>query len=150
MLFLRLVLLILFIYIFQWPLEKIRAGQYPDNPTIFWLGLALTTIFPLYLLCTLLGVLWVSISHDNSKIRFHYLYKTIESSASGIDGYYRTTNKTKVSSYQGLLVKLKSGKVIEISEYNLKSIKEVGNFLQTNKVPLRGDKSSWFPLKRII
>lgn len=147
-LLLRICLLSLFIYMFQWPLAKFNTGQYLNNPISFWLGLILISMFPIYLVWTLFGVLWVTISADSSIIRFHYLYKTIQTASLDIDSYYKTTHKTKVSNYKGLLIKLKSDKVIEITEYNLKSIRGVEDFLRINKVPLRGEKSSWFPLKR--
>ena len=150
MLLLRIGLLTLFVYMFQWPLEKISTGEYLNNPFGFGLGLIIFLMFPIYILWTLLGVLWVTISNDNSLIRFHYLYKTIEITCIDFDGYYNTTQKTKISNYKGLLIKLKSDKVIEISEYNLRSIQDITDFFRINKVPLRGDKNSWFPLKKRI
>jgi hypothetical protein len=127
---------------FQWPLEKISNGEYLNNPSIFGLSLIFFSMFPIYILWTLLGVLWVTISDDNSIIRFHYLYKTIESTSIDIDGYYKTTDKTKISSYKGLFIIFKSGKLIKISEYNLKSIQGVMAFLRMHKIPFRGDKNS--------
>jgi len=150
MLLLRIVLLALFVYIYQWPLEKIKTGQYQNNETIFWLGLVVITMFPAYLIWTLFGVLWVTISNDGTIIRFHHFYRTVEASGSDIESYYKTVHKTKVSTFQGLLIKLKSDKVVEVTEYNLKSVKEIRSFLSYNKVLLRGDKNSWFPLKRRI
>jgi hypothetical protein len=150
MLLLRVALLGLFIYIYQWPLEKITTGQYKNNEALFWLGLTVVTMFPVYLIWTLLGVFWVRISNDMSTIRFHYLYKTIEATGSEIDYYYKTVHKTKVSTFQGLLIKLKSNKEVEVTEYNLKSVKGIRTFLSYNKTPLKGDKNSWFPLKRRI
>lgn len=150
MLLLRIVLLVLFVYIYQWPLEKIKSGQYQNNEAIFWLGLVVVTMLPAYLIWTLFGVLWVTISNDMSTIHFHHFYKTVEATGSEVDSYYRTVNKTKVSTFQGLLIKLKSDKVVEVTEYNIKSVKEIGSFLSYNKAPLKGDKNSWFPLKRRI
>lgn len=148
MLLFRLVMLIAFIYMYQWPLEKFHSGDYQDNPLAFWFGLIFFSIFPMYLLWTLFGVLWITIIYDKSAIHFHYLYKTLKTTASNIDEYYRTTQKTKISSFRGVLIKLKTGKVVEVSEYNLKSIQIVNEFLATNKIPLKGDKISWFPWNR--
>jgi hypothetical protein len=150
MLLLRLALLALFIYIYQWPLEKIRTGQNQNDEGVFWLGLAVITMFPAYLVWTLFGVLWVTISNDRTSIRFHHFYKTLDVFGSDIDSYYKTIHKTKVSTFKGFLIKLKSGKVVEVTEYNLKSISEISGFLSHNKVPVRGDMKSWFPLKRRI
>lgn len=150
MLLLRIALLALFVYIYQWPVKKIQTGQYGENEAVFWLGLIVITLFPAYLVWTLFGILWVTISIDGATIRFHHFYRTVEVTGSDIDGYYKTVHKTKVSIFQGLLIKLKSGKVVEVTEYNLKSVKEIGSFLNYNKVPLRGEKNSWFPLKRRI
>jgi hypothetical protein len=85
-----------------------------------------------------------------STIRFHYLYKIIETSGSEMDSYYKTVYKTKVSTFQGLLIKLKSDEVVEVTEYNLESVNGIKTFLSYNKTPLRGDKKSWFPLKRRV
>lgn len=150
MLLFRIALLVLFIYIYQRPLEKITSGRYKDNEAIFWLGLAMVTIFPAYLLWTLFGVQWVTISKDRLSIRFHHFYKTVEVISSDIDSYYKTVLKTKVSTFNGLLLKLKSNKVVEVTEYNLKSINEINDFLRDNKVTFKGDMKSWFPLKRRI
>lgn len=150
MLLLRIVLLGLFVYIYQWPLEKIRTGQYQNNEGVFWLGLVVVTMFPAYLIWTLLGVLWVTISDDLMTIRFHHVYKSVEVFSSDIDSYYKTVHKTKVRTFNGFFIKLKSGKIVEVTEYNLKSISEVGGFLRHSKVPLRGDMKSRFPLKRRI
>jgi hypothetical protein len=150
MLLLRLVLLALFIYIYQWPLEKIRTGQYQNNEGVFWLGLVVVTMFPAFLVWTLLGVLWVKISDDHREVHFHHFFKTVRILGSDIDGYFKTVHKTKVNSFEGFLIKLKSGEVLEVTEYNLKSINEIRDFLRHNKVPLRGDMKSWFPLKRQI
>ena len=150
MLLLRIALLGLFIYMYQWPLEKIRTGQYQNNEAIFWLGLVVITMLPAYLIWTLLGVLGVTISNDATIIRFHHFYKTVEVFGSDIDGFYKTVHKTKVSTFKGLLIKLKSDKVVEVTEYNLKSIREINDFLGNSKMPLRGDMKSWFPLKRRI
>jgi len=150
LLLLRLALLALFVYIYQWPLEKIRTGQYQNNEGVFWLGLVVVTMFPVYLLWTLCGVLWVTISEDQRMVRFHHFYKTVEATGSDIDGYFKTVHKTKVSTFNGFLIKMKSGQVVEVTEYNLKSLSEIRDFLGHNKVPLRGNKNSWFPLKRRI
>lgn len=150
MLLLRLALLALFIYIYQWPLEKIRTGQYQNNAGMFWLGFVIISIFPAYTLWTLCGVLWVTISDDQAKIRFHHFYKTVEAFGSNIDAYCKTVHKTKVSTFGGVLIKMKSGRAVEVTEYNIKSITEIERFLRYNKVPPKEHMKSWFPLKRQI
>ena len=57
-------------------MEKIKTGEYLNNPAGFGLGLIMVSILPIYILWTLLGVLWVRIFDDKATIRFHYLYKT--------------------------------------------------------------------------
>ncbi len=151
MLLFRIALLALFGFIYQrGPLEKIATGQYQTNEGVFWLSIAFYSIFPAYLIWTLLGVMWVRISKDMSKICFHYFYKTFKVGSIEIDNYYETKHNTKLSNFKGLLIKLKSGKVIEVTGYNLKSVKEIVTFLRYNKVPYKGDKNSWFPMKRKI
>ncbi len=150
MLVLRLLLLALFVYIYQWPLEKIRTEQYHNNEGVFWLGFFVIMMFPVYIVWTLCGVLWIQISNNKSTIRFHHFYKRIDVHSSAIDGYYKTVHNTKVKTFKGFILKLKSGRVIEITEYNLKSLTEINDFLTYNKIPLRAEIKSWFPLKRRI
>lgn len=150
MLLLRIVLLALFVYMYQWPLEKISTGQYHENEAMFWFGLMFFTLFPVYIIFTFFSVLWVTISNDRSTIRFHYFYKTVSVAGSEISGYYKTTHKTKVSTFDGLLIILKSNKTVVVTEYNVRSTKAIVGFLSNNSVPLRGDKDSWFLLKKRI
>lgn len=150
MLLLRVALLVLFAYMYQWPLEKIRTEEYQDNVLVFWLGFVGMTMFTAYVFWTLLGVLCVTISSDRSNIRFWFFYKTIQVTGSDIDGYYKTVQKTKVSTFRGLLIRLKSGKIVEVTAYNLASLKEITDFLVHSRAPLKGDKNSWFPLKRWV
>lgn len=127
---LRIAALALFIYIYQWPLGKIGTEQYHNNEGVFWLGVVVVTMFPVYLVWTLLGVLWVTISDDLTEVQFHHLFKTITVLRSDIDGYFKTVHKTKVSNFEGFLIKMKSGEVLEVTEYNLKSINEIADFLR--------------------
>jgi hypothetical protein len=150
MLILRIALLGMFVYIYQWPLEKIQTGAYKKDELIFVVGLIAVTMFPAYLLWTLLKVLWVRISAHEGKIHVHYLFKSVEAYSNDIEGYYRTFHNTRVKHYNGLLIKLKSGKVVEVSEYNLKSIDDVVDFLKDYKIPYKGIKNSWFPFTRRI
>ena len=150
MLLLRITLLVFFVYFYQWPLEKFRTGQYQNNEAIFWFGLTVVSMFPTYIIWTLFGVMWVTISNDMNTISFHHLHKTVEVTGFEIDSYYKTVHKTKMSTFQGLLIKFKSNKVVEVTEYNLNSVKAISNFLNNNKAALKGDKNSWFPFKRRI
>jgi hypothetical protein len=135
---------------YQWPLEKIKSGEYQENLPVFLIGMFAVSMFPAYFLWTLLGILWVKVADDNTQVVFHYLFKTVKLIPTDIDGYYKTHNDTKLKRFHGFLIKLKSGKVVEVSEYNLRSIDTIGQFLRTNKVPLRGNKGSWFPLTRRV
>lgn len=150
MLLFRITLLAVFIYLYQFPIAKFQSGEYKENVPIFILGITAVSMFPLYFIWTLLGVLWIRISDDDRNISFHYLYKTISVSGDDIAGYYKTTLKTKVKEYDGLIIKLNSGKVLEVTEYNLSRIDAVREFLSLHKVPLWGNKKSWFPFTRKV
>lgn len=150
-LILRIVLIALFLYMYQWPVEKIRTGEYLIHSSgLFLFGLFAYSLFPIYLIWTLLGVLFVKISIDGRFIKFYYLYKRIKVFENELDGYFKTTHETKVSSYKGFLIKLKSEKVIEVTTYNLKSVEFLQEFLNSFRIPLKGEKKSWFPYKRSI
>ena len=150
MLLFRIALLGLFIYMYQWPLQKIRQGTDEENLAIFIVGLIVVSMFPFYLLWTLFKVMWVRLSIDDLKIHFHYLHTSVKIHSSDIDGYFKTIHRTRIKSYSGLLIRLKTGKVLEVSEYNVKSIEGIKGFLQTYKIPYRGEKSSWFPFTRKV
>jgi hypothetical protein len=148
MLALRIALLLLFGYMYQWPLEKIITGQFHENEVVFWVSLCAYTIFPMYLLWTLIGVMWVRIDEKMESVQFCSFFGRINVDPLSIAGYFRTIHNTKIASYKGLIIKLDSGKVIEVSTYNLKSVEKIEAFLIHYKVPLWGNKDSWFPYKR--
>ncbi|MHA4847863.1 hypothetical protein ACX0G7_27095 [Flavitalea antarctica] len=150
MLFLRVPLLAVFIYMCSWPIESLRASHSGQSDMLAWLGLALFFMFPLYLIWTLLGVLWVTVSPDNKLCRFYYLYKSIDVDGSDVESYYFTKHYTKLASFDGLLMKLRSGKTLEVTEYNLRSVKVIKQFLRYHRVPMKGEKRSWFPMTRQI
>jgi len=141
MLLLRIALLAVFSCMFHW---------HDSSESQFWLGLVFFLMFPIYLTWTLLGVMWVTISHDYKLCRFYYLYKWIDVNSSDPDSYYSTQQYAKLANFKGLLIKIKSGKTIEVTEYNLSSIKVIKKFLSHHRVPMKGDKRSWFPITRQI
>jgi hypothetical protein len=94
--------------------------------------------------------MWVTFSEDKTKMCFHYFYKTIQVESFEIEGYFRTVHKTRISNFKGLLIKLKNEKVIEVTEYNLKSLDSINIFLKNGNAHQRGDRNSWFPFKRKV
>lgn len=146
MLVFRIVLLVLFGFMSQWPIEIIQIGTFPDGKLAFWVGLLFFSIFPVYLIWTFLGVMCVGIG--KGRIRFYRIFGIVDVTTTSIKGYYRSPTKTKLASFKGLLVKLNSGKVIEISGYNLSSIEKIETHLNQHGVPLWGELNSWFPYTR--
>jgi hypothetical protein len=149
MLTIRVVLLALFIWMYQWPFEKIHKGSY-DIGWAFFLGLAVYSLFPIYLLWTLLRPLWVRVAFDRQALEIYSLLGRKIICASDIEGYYKTCHNTKVKNYNGIIIKVAAGSVIELSEYNIRSIKPVLEFLAKANVPFCGRKDSWFPLTRRV
>lgn len=120
-----------------------------DQDLIFLSGIIFFLILA-YIIWTLCKVLWVKIYADNSAISFHYLYKKIEITGAEIEQYVDTGIVTRRKPINGWLIKLRSGKTIEISEYNIQSRKEIEDFLIFHNVPRTGVKRSWFPYTRKI
>lgn len=150
MLLFRVVVLGLFVYIFKWPLAKIISGNYGGSIWLFAFGLLAVCMFPVYIIWTLLGVMSVKVFDDESGMRFQYLLRSKEVRYKDIEGYYKTIFRTKVARYDGLLIKLKSGETIEVTEYNLKSIEDIAACLDKSQIPEIGTMASWFPLKRKV
>lgn len=123
---------------------------YQEGQDFFMFAFTVYSIFIVYLLWTLCKILWVTISADNSTICFYYLYKKIEVAGAEIEQYVDTGIMTKRKPINGWLIKLKSGKTLEVSEFNLRSRKSVEDFLKFHKVPRTGVKRSWFPYTRKI
>lgn len=67
-----------------------------------------------------------------------------------MEGYYLTRFKTKMREYQGMFIKLRSGKTIELTEYNLDSLYEFNQYLIEKQIPYLGYKKTWFPLHRKV
>lgn len=150
MLLLRISLLGLFLWMSKWPIEKFNTGEYLKHELGFYFGLAFYSLFPLYLVWTLLGVMWVKVNLVKSEIHFIYLFRIVKIKIALIDGYYKTTAATKLSTFEGFLFKFGNGKVIEVSGYNVKSISKLQLVLNEYKVPMFGFKESWFPYTRKI
>lgn len=148
----RLILLTCFTYLLQVPLKKLWTlfHEYQPNQDIILFSATIFLLFPTYIIWTLCKVLWVKISADNSSITFHYFYKKIEVSGPEVEQYVDTGIVTKRNPINGWLIKLKSGKTIEVSEFNVRSRKEIEGFLIFNKVPKTGVKRSWFPFTRKV
>ena len=135
MLLFRVAFILFFAYMYQFPFKKLNTGQFSDDPIAFWLLLSVLSIGPIYFIITLLGVLWVTFSKDNTTVVFHSLYKTVRCSFSEIESYHKVTERSNIGTYNGLVIKLKSGKKIKVTTYNVKSIKEVGYFLRSHRIP---------------
>lgn len=148
----RAVFLAGLLYIFPKPIRVLYNLFFEpreDQDFIFLSGIIFFLILA-YIIWTLCKVLWIQISADNSTISFHYLYKKIEVSGAEIEQYVDTGIVTRRKPINGWLIKLKSGKTIEVSEFNLRSRKGIEDFLIFHKVPRTGVKRSWFPYTRKI
>lgn len=148
----RAVFLAIFIYFSPGPFRTVSSlfVQYRENQDFLMFTATVFLMFPTYIIWTLCKVMWVKIAADNSTISFHYLYKKIEVSGSEVEKYVDTGIITKRKPINGWLIKLRSGKTIEVSEFNIRSRKSIEDFLILHKVPKKGIKPSWFPYTRKI
>lgn len=70
-------------------------------------------------------------------------------SLNDIRGYSSTLLRTKIKSYQGVLLYLQDDKKIELTEFNLESLDSFREFLNSQKIKCFGNEISWFPFRPV-
>jgi hypothetical protein len=151
MLVFRIVLLCILLSLVGMVVWNYSLGNYESKPSIVLLGFIAFTLFPIYIIWSLCGIVKIEYSILTKTIHF----KNIIGSGrivhiSEIVGYYQTTFKTKYKNYSGYIFKLDDGKTIEITEYNLSKLRDFYSFIVQANVPCLGSKNSWYPLKRKV
>lgn len=138
---LRVIFLIIFAAIFICCVNAFRKVEEAHYALVFTL-----ILFPLCLSELVKGIFFVpaslTISYDTLYI--HYWLSGDQTIApTDISGYSITAFKTKVKDYEGIIIYLKNGKPVELSKYNLKTIKPVIQYFSEKKdIPFLGNERS--------
>ncbi|MBP6755988.1 MAG: hypothetical protein KA210_07560 [Bacteroidia bacterium] len=106
------------------------------------------------LISVLLSLLSKSITtkfnnHTSKFVTYSILKGENEYSISQLRGYSKTKLWTKFKDFPGIILYLEDDSKIELTEYNLQSLKPFLNFLNNNNVNFFGEEKSWFPFKSI-
>lgn len=119
-----------------------------------YIGVAFCAFFFLLLSCELLNDLFfkpVSAQMNDDEITFQYLTKSYNVRIDQLVGYSSTVLNTRMFDYNGILFYLKDGRKIELSEFNIKTIQPVGEYLKQQSVVAYFGKErshmSCFPVK---
>lgn len=119
-----------------------------------FIGVSFSAFFFLLLSWELLTGLFlkpVSARMNDAEITFQYLTGRVVVNGDQLAGYSDTIFYTKVFNYDGILFYLKDGRKIELSEFNVKTMQHIRNFLkQQSTVSCFGTESSHmscFPFK---
>lgn len=128
-------------YMLNLPFEKTTI------PMIFVIG-----IIHLWLILFLVIGLFYKVSNvdirDQELITGNLIEHKRVIDISDIIGYSTTTYMTiSYRGYTGLLLYLNSGKVVELTEYNIKTIKPIYSTFLEGKIKHFGHEMSWFPFR---
>ena len=149
MLAIRLLLLPGSIWLVAYTLYRLVRNDYAGKPSaIIYVGLFFFIMFLIFNILSLLGVFKIRYTEDNKEITFHYLFKSRTILTNDISAYFLSTLKTKWKNYPGYILLLKDGSTIEVTEYNVKPLRDFYAFIVKSGVPCIGTKNSWYPLKR--
>ncbi len=94
----------------------------------------------------------ITLTFGNSEGQF-YTYSVLSGSntysISDLKGYSRTKLWTRTKDYPGILLYLKDNSKVELTEFNLQSLKPFVKFLNDGNVNYFGVETSWFPIRPI-
>jgi hypothetical protein len=116
-------------------------------PPIFLISFLL--VLGIYMLLNLIYIpIGISINKELNQFHIKYPFTNIQFSVDEINGYTTTIVITKSSRDDGVLIHLKNGKEILLSDHNLKDYKPILEYLQQSKVPYLGKER--YRLKSLI
>jgi len=144
----RLLLLPFLFWLNYTPIQRLATGYYSNPQTQFFVCLAVAA-FLLVLVANVISLLKVyklKVEGSNNIISFYKPFKKLNISTNDIIGYYLTSFTTKWRTYEGLIIKMESGRSVEVSEYNVDSLYEFNQFLIKADVPFLGKKRKWLTI----
>jgi hypothetical protein len=127
----------------------IIVSIYPRGDQSRWLAPSAAIMFLLFTLVFLLQIFFlpigVSIDDVSKKMEIKFLLlKSKNVSIADIDSYNSTIIVTKSESYEGMLLHLKSGKIILLSNFNLKDFSPIELFLNESGIKSLGKEKFRF------
>jgi len=116
---------------------------------LYFTAAALVLLF-LQLVISLLGVITVQIDTTSDVITLSgfFLKKTI--SKNQITGYYNSFSISRGKTFYGLILQFDNGRTLELSEYNIKTVTGIEEYLNSVNINSSGKKRSWFPFKNVL
>lgn len=93
------------------------------------------------------GVIKVEINKLDGIITFSRIFSKKSVLKNEITGYYNTFSISKRRIFYGLLIKLENGESVDVNEYNVKSIKEIEQYLAELNIASLGKLRLRFPFK---
>jgi hypothetical protein len=132
-----------------YPIYRYFNGEYANQmPTIAYIGYTFFLFFFAFSVLSLGGFYKMNYSTLENTIVLYSILGKKHISVHSIQGYYLSTLKTKWKDYPGYILQLADGTSVELTEYNLKPLRDFYSFLVRSEVPCKGTKNSWYPLKR--
>ena len=94
----------------------------------------------------------IAFSFNNIERQF-YTYSILlgnnKYSINDLKGFSKTKLWTKAKDYPGILLYLKDNSKVELTEFNLQSLKPFLKLLNDEKIQYYGEETSWFPFRPI-
>jgi hypothetical protein len=148
----RVILLPFLLWLNYVPLKRFLLGhfEYSNLKWVFLFAILIFLYFLIVVVLSLFGIIGVNLDEKHKIISVKYFLRTEIFNIEDIEGYVVTYFKTRWKEYEGIILKLKNGRSVELSEYNLESLYDFNQYLIKNGVVDLGKKKSWFPFKRKI
>ena len=94
----------------------------------------------------------ITLTFNNNERQF-YTYSILSGnsnySINDLKGFSKTKLWTKANDYPGILLYFKDNSKVELTEFNLKSLKPFVKFLNDENMNYFGEETSWFPFRPI-
>jgi hypothetical protein len=138
----RVILLPFLLWLNYVPLKRFLLGhfEYSNLKWVFLFAILIFLYFLIVVVLSLFGIIGVNLDEKHKIISVKYFLRTEIFNIEDIEGYVVTY----------FILKLKNGRSVELSEYNLESLYDFNQYLIKNGVVDLGKKKSWFPFKRKI
>lgn len=146
---LRFILFPGFTWMVVYPVYRYFNNEYSkEMPGLVYFGYLFFLFFFVFSFLSFRGFYKLNYTTTHNTIVAYSILETKYFSIHEVEGYYLSTLKTKWKDYTGYILQLTDGSSIELTEYNVKPLRDFYSFLVSSEVPCKGTKSSWYPLKR--